>query len=54
MAKKTEPASTTTKVKFLGVAPSGFEGYGRNEYDVHNDVLAIYKKTGIYQIEEVK
>ena len=54
MAKKTETKSKTTKVKFLGNAPSGYEGYGRNEYDVNNDVLAIYKKVGIYNIEEVK
>ncbi|MGI9571752.1 MAG: hypothetical protein ACR2L5_00360 [Candidatus Actinomarinaceae bacterium] len=54
MAKKTETTSTSTKIKFLGAAPCGYEGYGRNEYEIKNTELEQYKNVGIYQIEEVK
>ena len=42
------------KVKFMGNAPSGFEGYGKEVYEVADKLLANFKEYGNYEIEVVE
>jgi hypothetical protein len=49
MAKK----SDRVVVKFLGKAPSGIDGYGEVK-EIGSAVYEVYKKTGMYEMEEVK
>ena len=39
------------KVKFTNQAPSGFQGYGKDEYDITDKKLEVIKKYGNYDIE---
>ena len=41
-------------VKFLKNAPSGFEGYGKEECVITKKQLSNFKKYGVYKIEIVK
>ena len=42
------------KVKFHGNAPSGFEGYGKEVYEIGEKGLEKYQKAGIYNIEIIE
>jgi len=43
-----------TKIKFLTTSPSGFEGYGREVYEINDKLLSNFRKYGNYEIEVVE